>query len=281
MTRGNPWYWLAVCYLLAVPAIVLAQDTKSSPTDVTEGDLNVGHGQVNWTEHTITATGSGAPDLKATNVAVARLGAERVAKLDALRNILETLKGVRITSEVTVQSEIMTDEKMRTTIEGAAQHFKVLRTKYYSDGGVDVVVQISLDGEVVSTLIKPGTKTAEVSDGAGQPNDTGLVIDARGIGIIPALAPRVVDESGTVLYSSDFVDQKSLQARGVVGYFRDLEAAGKNGRVGSEPLVIKALKRSADSKTGMVLSHADAAKLQNKEMNLKYLTEGKVIIVVD
>src|SRR5262245_10929441 len=47
-----------------------------------------GHGKINWTDKTITVTGSGAPNLKAANVAVARLGAERAAKMDAFRNIL-------------------------------------------------------------------------------------------------------------------------------------------------------------------------------------------------
>ena len=54
---------------------------------------SVAHGSIDWTNKTITATGSGAPDLKAANVAVARLGAERAAKADALRNILEAVKG--------------------------------------------------------------------------------------------------------------------------------------------------------------------------------------------
>jgi hypothetical protein len=278
MRRGNLWYWLAVYSLFVCPAMVWAQDAKPS---VTEGDLNVSHGQVNWTERTVTATGSGAPDLKAANVAVARLGAERVAKLDALRNILETLKGVRIGSEVTVQNEMVTNEKMKTTIEGVARNFKVVRTKYFSDGGVDLVVQMSLDGELASTLIKPGSKAAVAPAGAGQPKNTGLIIDARGIGIRPALSPRVLDESGNVLYGSDFVDPKSLEANGVVGYFRNIEVAKKDTRVASEPLVIKALKRSADSKTDLVLSNADAMKLQGKDANVKYLTEGKVIIVVD
>jgi hypothetical protein len=281
MRRGNLWYWLALFSLFAFPAMVSAQAAKSSPPDLTEGDLNVGHGQVDWTERTITATGSGAPDLKAANVAVARLGAERVAKLDALRNILETLKGVRINSEVTVQNEMVTNEKMRTTIEGVARHFKVLRTKYYSDGGVDLVVQMSLDGELASALIKSGAKTSELSNATGQPKNTGLIIDARGIGVIPALAPRVLNESGTVLYSSDYVDPKSLEANGVVGYFRNLDSAKKNARVAAEPLVIKALKHPADSKTDIVISNVDAGKLQGKDTNIKYLTEGKVIIVVD
>ncbi len=53
----------------------------------------IGNGEINWGEQVIRATGSGAPNPDAPNVAAARLGAERAAKADALRNILETVKG--------------------------------------------------------------------------------------------------------------------------------------------------------------------------------------------
>ncbi len=262
--------------LLFVSNLAFADDKAA----VVEGDLKLDHGQVNWTERTITATGSGAPDLKAPNVAVARLGAERVAKLDALRNILETLKGVRINSDVTVKNEMVTSSKMRTKIEGLVRSFKVLKTKYYSDGGVDLVVQMSLDGPLASTIVQePGKKSQEVSS-SGIAKNTGLVIDARDLKLIPALAPKIMDESGKVVYSSEFVTKDALEQNGVVGYFRSVEAAKKAKRVGDKPLVIKALKTASDGKTDIVLSNADAEKLASKDANVKFLTEGKVIIVI-
>ena len=78
MKRNIRGCLVAIICCLAIPLAGLAQEAG----EVTEGDLKVDHGQVNWTARTITATGSGAPDLKAPNVAVARLGAERVAKMD-------------------------------------------------------------------------------------------------------------------------------------------------------------------------------------------------------
>ncbi len=267
--------WLIAVCLLSLPAVVVAQEAG-----VTEGDLKLDHGQVNWTDRTITATGSGAPDLKAQNVAVARLGAERVAKLDALRNILETLKGVRLNSDVTVKNEMISSSKMRSKIEGVARRFKVLKTKYYSDGGVDVTVQMSLDGQVASTLLESGSKVADVPAG-GAAKNTGLIIDARGLKALPALGPKLMDEGGQVIYSAEFLDKASLEANGVVGYFKDMEAAKKAKRIGGSPLVLKALKLSAEGKTDLVLSNADAERLRNPESNLKYLTEGRVIIVVD
>ncbi|HOX44711.1 MAG TPA: LPP20 family lipoprotein [Myxococcota bacterium] len=276
MNRAHAASLFLVVGLVLVPFLCLAQEGGA----VTDGDLKVEHGEVNWTERTITATGSGAPDLKAPNVAVARLGAERVAKLDALRNILEAVKGLQVSSDVTIENQIVTNEKMRTKIEGVARGFKVIRTKYYADGGVDLVVQMPLDGTLASSVLTPGAKTGEIS-ASGEARNTGLIIDARGMKALPALGPKVQDESGRLVYGAELLDQASLEANGVAGYFKDLEAAKKSKRTGATPLLLKALKLAQGSKTDLVLSTADAEKLRDPKANLKYLTEGRVIIVVD
>jgi hypothetical protein len=270
------WRFVAALIVLVFAGAVIAQEAG----EVTEGDLKVEHGQVNWTDKTITATGSGAPDLKAPNVAVARLGAERVAKLDALRNILETLKGVRIDSEVTVENEMVTNSKMRTKIQGVARRFKVLKTKYYSDGGVDLIVEMSLDGQLASTLVESGSKTADLPQ-KGDAKHSGLIINAKGLKVMPALAPKILDESGKVIYSAEFLAKEKLEERGVASYFKAMDAAKKSKRVGANPLVLKALKPAKGAKTDVVLSNADAEKLKDPETNLKYLAEGRVILVVD
>jgi hypothetical protein len=276
MMKRMGWRFVATLIVLVFAGAVIAQEAG----EVTEGDLKVEHGQVNWTDKTITATGSGAPDLKAPNVAVARLGAERVAKLDALRNILETLKGVRIDSEVTVENEMVTNSKMRTKVQGVARRFKVLKTKYYSDGGVDLIVQMSLDGQLASTLVESGSKTADLPQ-KGDAKHSGLIINAKGLKVIPALAPKILDESGKVVYSAEFLAKENLEERGVAAYFKAMDAAKKSKRVGANPLVLKALKASKGAKTNVVLSNADAEKLKDPETNLKYLAEGRVILVVD
>lgn len=249
-------------------------------SDVTEGNLRLNHGQINWTDRTIIATGSGAPNLNAATVAQARLGAERVAKLDALRNILEALKGVRISSEITVKNEMVTNSKMRTQVEGVARGFKVLKTKYYSDGGVDLVVQMSLDGSLSDIFVKPGDK-GKTLPSTGKQDNTGLILDARGLRALPALAPQVLDESGETIYNSEYLDNKAIENNGVASYFHDLIEARQDRRAGSNPLVLKAMNLATGSKTDLMLSKQDADKLRGPKTNLKYLAEGKVIIVVD
>ncbi|MEM6732967.1 MAG: hypothetical protein AAF658_15530, partial [Myxococcota bacterium] len=107
----------------SLPGLAQAQNVEQS----------IAHGQINWTDKTITVTGSGAPSLKAPNVAVARLSAEKAAKIDALRNIVEAVKGVRVSGAKSA-ADAMKSTEVQTKVEGIVRGFTVLDTKYYSDG---------------------------------------------------------------------------------------------------------------------------------------------------
>ena len=138
----------------------------------------VAHGQINWTKSEITATGSGAPNLNAANVAVARLGAERAAKMDAFRNILEAVKGARVTGRSSAESLMAQSPELRNQVQGIVKGFKVVDTKYYSDGGVDVIVTVPLTGVLFDAMVK-GVGSQKV---AGEPTATsGIVIQAKGL----------------------------------------------------------------------------------------------------
>ena len=236
----------------------------------------VGHGQINWTDGVITATGSGAPNLKAANVAVARLGAERSAKLDAFRNILETVRGARISGAGDVSALLGTSPQLQSQIQGMVRNFRVNDTKYYSDGGVDVIVSIPLNGVLFGTLV-PATGT-KVTPATGPSGTTGIVIQAKGLKVVPALAPRIVDPDGNDVFSAAFVSAASARAQGVVAYVNSLDAAMKHSRVADKPLIIKAQKLVAPGSSDLVVSEADAGRIRTLGA---VVAAGKVIIVTD
>lgn len=240
------------------------------------------HGEVNWSTKTITATGSGAANTKDASVAVARLNAERAAKLDALRNVLETLQGVQVNGKRSV-ADMMSNGEIRSKVQGLAQGFKVVDTRYYSDGSVDVVVQMPIDQNLTSTLFSgvPASKKARKPSTGGTAEATGLVINAKGLGLLPSMAPRVVDESGNEVYSAALVSDEGLAQGGIAGYAKDVGAATADGRVGAKPAVLKALRLAERSQTDVVIANADAAKLRAPDTDLSFLSEGRVIIVVD
>ncbi len=230
---------------------------------------------VNWEGQIVKATGSGAPDIKATTPAQARLGAERVAKLDAFRQLLEQVKGVQISSGKKVGDAMGRDE-IKSKVEGAIRGFKVTATRYFNDGGVEVDVEVPLAAIASLVMESAAVEVKLAVKSEGEAKNTGLVVDARGLKVTPALAPRLVDSKGKALYAVEILSDDARKSSGVAGYVANLDDAMKSMRVGDKPLLIKAQKSEG---TDLVLSDDEAKKLA--ENNNAYLAEGRVLIVTN
>jgi len=229
-------------------------------------------GAVDWQKRVARCTGSGAANLKdaAGNPAVARIGAEKAARLDALRNCLEVMKGVTVSGSQTLGAAVGADNAIKGTVEGAVRGFRTVATRYFSDGGVELDVEVPLDAVGDAVLPK-----AAVAPAAAGP--TSLVIDATGLKVVPALAPRLVDESGKELYGASALGESARKAGGVAAYARSLDTARRDlaARLGDRPLVVKAIRAQG---TDLVLSAADAASLASRP---PFLAEGRVVIIAD
>ena len=269
----NPRKTRKTLWGVAVWAVLAAGGSASANEKAVIEKLE--HGEVNWTEKTVLSTGSGAPNLKLSNVAQVRLAAERAAKLDAYRNILETLKGVKITAN-TSGGDQLANGQIRTQVEGIIRGCKTVDTRYYSDGGVDVVIKCPLDGGL-ATVLAPIKEHKEVST-KGEQKYSGLIIDAIGLKAQPALAPKVTADNGQEIYSAAMVNPNNLRLHGAAVYTRSIEDAKQNDRVGANPLVLKATS-VGDLPSEIKISAEDARKL--KDQNLTFLAEARVVIATD
>jgi len=243
---------------------------------------SLGTGEVNWSASVIRAVGSGAPSPDAPSVAVARLGAERAAKLDAMRNMLETVKGVRIDSQTTVVNFTTQSDVINSRVDGLVKGARVVKTRYLSDGGVEVVIEVPITGGLADTVYGniPALGTVSVPK-VGNPVFTGLIIDARGTGARPAMSPKIIDEDGKEVYGSAYVSRDFAIKQGIVGYARDVNAARQNERVAANPIIVKGLKTIGAGSSDIVISNADAAGLRDASKNLSFLEQTRVLIVVD
>jgi hypothetical protein len=241
----------------------------------------IGSGEINWAEQIVRASGSGAPNPDAPNIAAARLGAERAAKADALRNILETVKGVRIDSQTLVVNAMTQSDVIRTQVQGLVRGARVVNTRYLSDGAVEVTVEIPMAGPLTQTVLPPTSFGTQSVPKEGSAVYTGVVFDSRGLSIRPAMAPKVLDEDGREVYGSAFVSAEWAAKYGIVGYVKDLDAAKKNDRVAANPLLVKAVKISGSGGSDLVISNADAQGLKDMSKNLSFLEQCRVLVVVD
>src|SRR5512136_153741 len=241
-------------------------------------------GKVDWSTGVITSVGIGAPPANPANPAQARAMAERAAQVVAYRNLLEAVKGVRIDSTTTVENFMVTSDVIRTQVSGFVQGAMVMDKKYMSDGSVEVTVGMKLTGALADSLL-PQTPSAQPSGiatpGATGEAFTGLIIDARGLGVKPAMAPKVLNEDGKEVYGSAWINRDWAVREGMAGYLRDPLQAQQNPRVTDKPLLVKAIKASGDARVDVVISNAAAAMLQGAAQNLSFLEKCKVIILVD
>jgi hypothetical protein len=284
MFRAKAVFLAIVITLIMVPLNGQAQLTGTIKDVV---DPVGSTGKVDWTTGVITAVGIGAPPAQPANAAQARAMAERAAQVVAYRNLLEAVKGIRVDSTTTVENFIVTSDVIRTQVNGIIQGAMIMDKKYMSDGSVEVTVGMKLTGALAEALLPktpdsvapalPGLAAEAVQ---GQLY-TGLIVDARGLGLRPAMAPKILNEEGREVYGSAFINREWAVREGMVGYLKDPAAAQANPRVTDKPLVVKAIKVSGDARVDAVISNADAAALQSASQNLSMLEKCRVIILVD
>lgn len=268
------------CFVIALCAVAQIQPV------VTGED---GEGSVNWETRVIVSRGIGAPNLDLPEAA-RRPGAIRAAQMVALRNALETVKGIYLNSSTTVQNFMTTNDVITSQISGYIKGFEQKgRERYMSDGSVEVTMEIPLDGigginDMLLGNSVGDTPLATKFEGKKAKKEvifSGLIIDCRGLKVKPALSPKVLDEDGKEIYGSAYVTKEWAVKYGIVGYAKTVEGAAKLDRVGDKPGKVKAVKASGDNSTDIVISKEDAADIRSASKNLKFLSECRVIFVVD
>ncbi|MGD9897626.1 MAG: LPP20 family lipoprotein [Calditrichaceae bacterium] len=246
-------------------------------------------GTVNWQDQIIRATGIGAPNPNVP-LAAQRAGAIRAGEMDALRQLLETVKGMNLTSETIVRNAMVESDVITSKVSGVVKNFRKVDTRYLSDGSVEVDVEIPISGILLDALLPQqlGGVNPGMMYNAAQPQPTyqnavytGLIIDARGLGLRPAMAPKIVDESGNEVYGTGYVSRDYAVQIGVVGYDKDLNRAKANERVTNNPVIVKGLKVSGSNKADVVISNADAANIMAAAKNLNFMEQCKVMIILD
>ena len=257
--------------VLVTLALVAAEPAKAEPSKTEPAKREA---SVDWQSELIKATGSGAPDMRSLSPAQARLGAEKAAQLDAFRNLIAIAKGIHISADRTV-GEAMAKDEVKGRVEGVVKGFKVVKKRYFSDQGVEMDVEVPLSG-IFQAVLDPGAPPADALAAAKNSDGrfTGLLIDARGLGVMAVLAPRLLDVSGKVLYAAEMLGPEARKDAIPARYFKSLDQATHAPALGGTPLLLKAQKAQGSD---LVLADADARALD--QLSSKVLVEGRVGIV--
>ncbi|HEX2951768.1 MAG TPA: hypothetical protein VHV83_19710 [Armatimonadota bacterium] len=253
--------------------------------------------KIDWTIFQFRATGIGvAPETASGSraKALAREAAITVAE----RNLLKITDGVHITSETQVENLIMTSDVIKTKLEGVLQGAVIVNEKDMDDGSYMVVMAIPMLGK--SSLADAVDLPAQVDKATPQDdltmadvtapkavkgNVTGLLIDCRGLKVSPAMSPAILAVDDQTIYPREDITPDTLVKKGVVAYFKSVDAAKASGRVGARPLIIKAssIKKDGDDMwyTSPIVSQADAARILAEDSRSDFMSRLGVGFIVD
>ncbi|WP_172961623.1 LPP20 family lipoprotein [Desulfovibrio ferrophilus] len=275
---------MVLALLLVAGPAVAQQDAPSGEDYVQQAES----GSINWDNGSMIATGVGAPPANAVNAAQARGMAKRAATVIARRNLLELIKGVQIDSSTTVENFMVSSDVVVSRIRGFLQNSQILDTAYMSDGSVEVTVGLKLRGGI-SDVVLPKADRFKLQAPAAAPKPeqlvpgayTGLVVDARGLGVRPAMSPRILDEDGKELYGTVMVSREYAIQQGMAGYAKDQDKAMTNPRVGSNPMTVAAVAVKGRSRSDLVIPTAKAEEIRTQAESKEYLGQARVMILLD
>ena len=261
---------------------------------------NFRDGCIDWANGVFYAVGFGVPNTKFKSAAQRNYSALVAAEQVAMRNLLRLVETTHLDSETTVQDGMLESDRIRTKIKGQIRQVQMVGApRYMSDGSVNVTMKMQMR-EVIKVLAEDprikafsapheiqapqalgSTSTAGSSTSTASGGFTGLLIDARGTEISPALSPKVLNEDGDVIYGFADVDRQFSLEQGMIGYLKDPQAARTNERIKDRPFEIKALHSSGKNNADLVISNADGVRLRQMNREQSFLREARVMVVLD
>jgi hypothetical protein len=233
--------------LIAMLSWTLAQGSFQQQITLPNGETAM----IDWSAGQLTATGLAVAPSNVETEAQGQVLARRGAILDAQRMLVEVIGGVRLDAETTMINA-MANDVVRSSVEGLVQGAIVKEEQW--DGQI-YTMTLELPLERVNTVVDVPVMRIGIEPQA----PSGLVIDARGLDLTPALRIDLYDESGDVVVASlTALYNPALPALAGDAGDDPVEEATSDERVGERPFVVQAVGLRGNG-VDLVISSGDAA----------------------
>lgn len=165
---------------------------------------------------------------------------------------------------------------------------------FFYNNGEDLTTQHTMNlQEIRSILVKhknPYTQKTPIKTVTTRAY-TGIIIDARGeyeiqgefitSEIYPCIFPCIYNNNMDLIFEKNMVKPEIAKENGIVLYSSSDFIEDYQGRVGNDPLWIKAKKVYGIKRTDPIISENDYLKITSNAENLNLIREGKIVILLD
>lgn len=250
-------------------------------------------GHINWSHHLWRVRGQSLPvspalsfggPIRQAGGALALARADAVGRLTALRAAM-------VWGDSVDKAELEAHVPLEAVSARAGEGRSIL-TQFFADGHVALTEDFGWDGPMaealwqarqraatsVPSVAQAPTPSLTAHDDAAVGVPTGLVVNARGLSLRPALLPEIRDAAGALLYSIRNVHPEALSRYGVARYSHSLDTAGKDERMGAHPAVVRAHATAGTTSHIVVVDARQAAIVRASS---PALARAKIIIVLD
>ncbi|WP_319780163.1 hypothetical protein [Maridesulfovibrio sp.] len=257
---------------------------------------------INWADGFISA--SSAIKLMPGSIDPVRSKALAVRQggVESRKGLLDVVLGLSVDGKHKVSSLLKNDIKSLNSLRGYVQN-SLLSTKL-DTGTVIVTSALNLRNGLSSIIIPPtisfqtgipptisgerGETGVEIQALEGADNGyidsnvySGVVIDARGFPYTPVLLPLIYDGKGVGVYGTFAVSRESVLKHGLVAYMVDGKSENLRARAGNFPLKVKAVNTHGNSRSSIILSLEDAAKVRAVLKRRAVVENCAVVVLVD
>ncbi|MEA2018140.1 MAG: hypothetical protein U9N59_06800 [Campylobacterota bacterium] len=275
-------------------------------------------GYVNWSTGKVYATGYGVTNSKYKKP-IALIRSKRAATIDARRNLLESIGGVKIDSQTVIKDGMLKSDTIKSTISGVIKGAIITKMEE-EDSMVKVTIEAPLNGSVLDAVypelvendllsvmnrkfpyrhidmlfasiddreiykiyqrLDRLDKAVFYEDKMIKKEVTGVIIDARGTNFIPTLSPKIFQiRKARPMYPDGVVDKDTLISSFSALFVNSLIDAKEHPKVGDYPIVIKALRTYGKWRDKLILGNNSSARF-SKLLNKDVLKNANVVIVI-
>jgi len=207
------------------------------------------------------------------------MDAYRSARESALERLVAAIRALRVDGESTVAETLEEREDARGRLTEALS--AAVRMRERPSGFYSSTCEATIGfGDIIAALPFefPRREFPRRDDAKIRTDYTGLVIDGRGLPIVPMLFPSVFTERGLEMYGRPFVSPARAAGSGLVTYCRNEDEAMRHRKAGARPYYTVALRSLRGCP---VIADRDARRILASPETTERLKNCNVIIIIN